>query len=315
MKKYLVGHNLIENDVIAGHLCFQTIQSAINHAKGKTQIYLLPGYYYEKLVINKPNITLVGSPNHSSIIYYDVSHGDIIREVDGGDGIKLYGTTGSASVTLLEEAINFRCEKIVFKNTFKREVNGIKTQAVALKTSANNGYYYDCKFISYQDTLYVDKGFNVFEKCFITGDVDFIFGAGQGLFLDCELELIDHGSDFTGYITAPSTLANKDYGFIFYNCFSNYNGKSTYYLGRPWHPSGCKEEMISKVLFLECNFSKVSKYTIMHNDKPEDNMMYFQDIRINKRRYSNISQIEAKHYLKLALNDLKIARIPVKRSF
>ena len=48
------------------------------------------------------------------------------------------------------------------------------------------------------------------------GHVDFIFGAGQAVFDDCDIVSRDRGSKTNnGYIAAPSTKGDQPFGFLF----------------------------------------------------------------------------------------------------
>ena len=62
------------------------------------------------------------------------------------------------------------------------------------------------KITGYQDTLFPNAGRSYFYKCEVWGHVDFIFGAGQAVFDDCDIVSRDRGSKTNnGYVTAPST--------------------------------------------------------------------------------------------------------------
>ena len=67
-----------------------------------------------------------------------------------------------------------------------------------------------------KDTLFPNSGRSYFYKCEVWGHVDFIFGAGQAVFDDCDIVSRDRGSKTNnGYITAPSTEGDQPYGFLF----------------------------------------------------------------------------------------------------
>ena len=112
--------------------------------------------YFEKIKITTSNLTIIGTNN--STIEYDDYHARIIPQNLGGDGIKKYGTTGSATFTVKEEAVNFKAEGITFKNSHKRTIGINGGQAVAFKSESSGLRIKNCKFISDQDTLYVDSG-------------------------------------------------------------------------------------------------------------------------------------------------------------
>ena len=163
-----------------------------------------------------------------------------------------YGTSGSASVTV--SANNFAAENLTIENGFDYPSNFAKAaddptkladpQAVALKTDtgSDKALFKNVKFIGYQDTLFANSGKHYFKRCYITGHVDFIFGAGQAVFDDCDIVSRDRGSATNnGYITAASTQIANPYGFLFINCRlkkeSPAMADGSVTLGRPWHPT------------------------------------------------------------------------------
>ena len=62
----------------------------------------------------------------------------------------------------------------------------------------------------YQDTLFPNAGRHYFHGCTISGHVDFIFGAGQAVFDDCDIVSRDRrDASNNGYIAAPSTAMRR----------------------------------------------------------------------------------------------------------
>jgi pectin methylesterase-like acyl-CoA thioesterase len=98
-------------------------------------------------------------------------------------------------------------------------------------------------FVSYQDTLQV-KGWSWFYDCFITGDVDFIWGsANAALFERSEIKSRNNATGasvvqsraYLGYgsTPTPSTYAIAYPGFVFLNCaLTKEDGDFTAYLAR-----------------------------------------------------------------------------------
>jgi pectinesterase len=103
----------------------------------------------------------------------------------------------------------------------------------------------DVRFLANQDTLYVNSpsvtqpARAYFRRCYVEGDVDFVFGRGTAVFDRCHLHSLDRGSTTNnGYVTAASTDVQNPYGFLFLSCDLSGNApEGTVYLGRPWHPS------------------------------------------------------------------------------
>ena len=86
--------------------------------------------------------------------------------------------------------------------------------------------------MGWQDTIKIDGGRYLFEKCYISGHVDFIYGSATAFFTDCEIFRRE-----PGYIVAPSTPAGRT-GFVFENCRVTFpHGNPATYLGRPWRES------------------------------------------------------------------------------
>lgn len=59
-------------------------------------------------------------------------------------------------------------------------------QAVAFRIKGDMAAFYRVSFYGAQDTLYDQNGRHYFEKCFIQGSIDFIFGDGQSLYKVCQ---------------------------------------------------------------------------------------------------------------------------------
>lgn len=76
------------------------------------------------------------------------------------------------------------------------------------------------RFLGYQDTINPNKNHQYFYKCYITGNVDFIYGsAGMALFEDCDIVFRYNANKNSGYVTAPKS-DGVDYGLIFDDCRS-----------------------------------------------------------------------------------------------
>jgi pectinesterase len=233
----------VNGTVKAGVKLYNSIQSALNDAPVQDKAYVIcikNGKYHEKITVNTPFITFRGESKENTILTYDVASGT--KKEDG----TAYGTSGSATLTIA--ASNFIAENMTIENAFDYPGNLAKAandptkldnpQAVALKTDKGSDkvVFNNCRFLGYQDTLYANAGRQYYRQCYIRGNVDFIFGAGQAVFSGCDIVSIGKG-----YVTAASTKLANEYGFLFTNCrlkkeVSNVaDGSVT--LGRPWHPT------------------------------------------------------------------------------
>ena len=259
-------HTGSEGDIINDMPTYRTIGAALNAAPENNPkphiIFIRAGRYYEKLSVDKPNIHLMGEHRATTVITYDAAAGT--KDPQG----KTYGTRGS--FTLRISAPDFRAENLTIENAFDYHANRVKkdedptklrgSQAVALLTDKNSdrATFINCTLSSHQDTLFSNTGRHYFYQSTIAGSVDFIFGAGQVVFDDCDIISRDRFSSNNGYIVAPSTLLAQPYGFLFLNCRlkkeSANMGAGTVSLGRPWHPSG-NPQAVGSTVFKHCHMA------------------------------------------------------------
>jgi pectinesterase len=92
----------------------------------------------------------------------------------------------------------------------------------------------NCRFLGWQDTVFINRGRQYFEGCYICGHVDFIFGGATAYFEKCHIHCLGNG-----YITAASTPDNQQFGFVFSNCRITAAPSIKTYLGRPWRDFSC----------------------------------------------------------------------------
>lgn len=215
---------------------------------------------------------------------------------------KDWGTT----VELLATAINFKAENITFESSFNRYMTeeeiadgvGIhpaqgkdarnslkvdvqnsknKERACAMFPRADKCEFYQCSFLSSQDTLYTGDGSEhiYFKDCLIEGTTDFICGNGNVVFDDCTLSIYGYSNATAdgGYITASKE--GGAHGYLFYNCKivnTTYEGikqgSKRIYLGRPWGAG-------TKVLYYNCEAATATLiheagWATMSNVKPSD---------------------------------------------
>lgn len=227
---------------------FTTVQQAINAVKdssaSETVIYIKNGTYKEKLRLpeSKMNVHFIGESTDKTILTYD----DFASKKDSAG--KDIGTSGSASFFIFGSG--FTAENITFENSA-----GPVGQAVAVRVTGDRAKFTNCRFLGFQDTLYTHgDGRQYYNKCYIEGTVDFIFGASTALFENCTI----YGKR-GGYYTAASTTGNKKFGYVFINC--NLTGDApanSFYLGRPWRPA-------ARTVFIDCKLSNLVKPEGWHN--------------------------------------------------
>jgi pectinesterase len=218
---------------------FFTVQEAINAVpdfrKGvRTTIYVRRGEYKEKVVVpeSKINISLIGET------------GAVITNDDYANKPNRFGenmgTSGSSTIYIY--APDFYAENITFRNS-----SGPVGQAVACFVSGDRAFFKSCRFIGFQDTLYTYDADSrqYYEDCYIEGTVDFIFGWSTAVFNRCHIHSIGNG-----YVTAPATLADTKYGYVFYDCtLTAADGVDHVYLSRPWRPN-------AQAVYVRCNLGK-----------------------------------------------------------
>ncbi|XP_062102950.1 probable pectinesterase/pectinesterase inhibitor 20 [Humulus lupulus] len=134
-----------------------------------------------------------------------------------------------------------------------------KSQAVALRNSADYSTFYSCSFEGYQDTLYIHTHRQFYRDCDIYGTIDYIFGNGSAVLQNCNIYVRKPlTGQFTVITTHGRTDRNQNTGISIQNCnilptpdlaTSNaraLEGRETKtYLGRPWRD-------YCRVIFMEC---------------------------------------------------------------
>jgi pectinesterase len=236
---------------------FVRIQEAVNQlSEGRTEptfIYIKSGRYEEKLVIDKPWITLIGDGAEKTIITY----GDYAnKEFPNGEPYHTFH-----SYTVLISGDHVRVEGITIENTAgKGEVVG---QALAAYVDGDCVAFHDCRFLGHQDTLFTgplppkprDRASfggprdgaprrpvrQYYARCYLEGDIDFIFGSATAVFEDCEIHSVG-----SGWVTAASTPEDVAHGYVFLRCkLTGAAPEHSVGLGRPWRN-------YAKVAFLDC---------------------------------------------------------------
>lgn len=247
---------------------FRTLQDAVlsiddNHQE-TIRIFVEPGIYEEKVFIRKENIEIVGENLETTIFRY----GDGARK-PRPDGTGEYGTFNTAVIMMAGK-------DICMKNITVESTAGpgyLAGQALALYVAADRCSFYNCRFLGWQDTIFAGDSIscqmkklmlpdfwqnskvstdyslmrNYFKDCFISGDVDFIFGPNTVFFDHCEIFSRKRQSEDKAFITAASTPAGQEFGLVFSGCHltSDDRPESTY-LGRPWRD-------FAKTAFIRCN--------------------------------------------------------------
>lgn len=233
---------------------FKTIQEAVNacrdYAERQYLIFVKNGIYAEKLVIPawKTHITIVGENVDGVVITYN----DFSGKLDSSG--KKFSTF--TSHTCLVAGNNIEFDNVTFVNSA-----GQVGQAVALHVEGDRCVFRNCKIIGNQDTLFAsgENSRQYFDHCFIEGTTDFVFGAATAVFRSCTIK-----SKKNSYVTAASTVASHQYGFVFLNCRLIADSNTTkVYLGRPWR-------LYAATAFINCELGAHILPEGWHNwNKPE----------------------------------------------
>lgn len=232
---------------------FFTVQEAINAVPDfrknvRTTIIIRKGMYKEKLIVPacKINVSLIGE--EGAVLTYDAYASQ--KNAFGEDT----GTSGSASCYVY--APDFYAENLTFENSA-----GPVGQAVACFVEGDRAFFKNCRFLGFQDTLYTygENSRQYYEDCYIEGTVDFIFGWSTAVFNRCTIH-----SKRAGYVTAPSTLQGRPYGYVFHDCkLTAAEGVRNVYLSRPWRP-------YAQAVFIRCELGGHILPAGWHNwNKPE----------------------------------------------
>jgi pectinesterase len=204
---------------------YKTVQDAINAAPQTTSaenrwvILVKPGTYKELVYVQREKrfVVLRGEDAEKTVITYDLN-----ANLPGLDGKKI-GTFRTPTAYI--DADDFSVENVTFENAA-----GPVGQALAIRVDGDRVAFRNCRFLGWQDTILINRGRHYFEKCFITGHTDFIFGGATAWFEQCAIECRGNG-----YVTAASTPDGQPFGFVFNRCeITGSKPDVKTFLGRPW---------------------------------------------------------------------------------
>lgn len=242
---------------------FNSIQQAVDSIPAGTPetIYIKKGIYKERVEVRKNNISFVGESTDDTIItesYY--------ARMIMPDGSKR-GTF--RSYTFFVYADNFTASNLTFENAagFGDEFG----QAIAVYAEGDNIAFRNCKILGHQDTLFTGPlpmkekqpgGFTgptidgirrvvhqLYEDCYIAGEIDFIFGSATAYFKNCTLFALNRNQKINAYYTAPSTYEGQAFGYVFESCtFTGNCPPKSVALSRPWR-------IHAKTVLLNCSYS------------------------------------------------------------
>ena len=227
--------------LVNGIPTYKTVQEAVNSIPSSNTerkvILVMAGEYEERLVINTPYLSLIGENRESTLIH--CYPGDLL-----GEDYEAGGDMSKRCATYIQSgAEEFSAENISFKNDYVYSTPDGKgnKSADALRCDAEKASFVNVKFTGVQDTIYLDRGHQYYYKCRIEGLIDFIYSGDQArvFFNDCEIVFVYESTKTSGYVCAPKTAEDAEYGLTFYQCviFGEEGCSGTgYLLARPWGP-------------------------------------------------------------------------------
>jgi pectinesterase len=246
----------------------EALESAPANPIKPFRILVTTGEWREATVITKPFIHLIGESRERSVIITNIDEVYDSRK----PSVTTTNTSGenrqrgeNAAATLIVKAPDFRAENLTIANDFDYANNGHpggQTRALLLADGAERSIFEHVRFSGYQDTLWADAGQSLFNRCEISGSVDFIYGAGRALFYECNIISRLRPSGQTpysppgllhyGYIAAPDTDVDQPYGLIFVSCRLHKEkgvDPRTIALGRPWRRN---PRAVGEAVYVRC---------------------------------------------------------------
>ncbi|MES5822728.1 pectinesterase family protein [Streptomyces sp. RG80] len=262
-----------------------SVQAAVDAVTGPGwTIVVHPGTYREVVDIpaDKAELTVRGAScdPRDAVIVYNNANGT--KKPDG----TTYGTAGSATFTSAAPGLTVR--DLTLANDWLRadhpDITG--TQAVAAYTYGDRTHFENVRLLAHQDTLFVETtaltSFDrqYFRRCYIEGDVDFVFGRATAVFEECHFHTLQRDVTFTpkGMVFAPSTARANPHGILAVRSRITSGAEdSAYKLARPWVPSyetTAWPSLVVRDTRIGSGIDPVTPYTNMREQYPWQTMRF-----------------------------------------
>ncbi|TPX36210.1 pectinesterase [Synchytrium microbalum] len=214
---------------------FKTIQAAVNNLSTtapETQILMIaPGKYIEQVTIpdRQAQLTIYGLKNPST------SYADNQVTISFNKN-RATETNNYDTATLRMKASKVKMYNVNVENTSAPSTH----QALAVAAFVGMQGYYGCQFSAYQDTVWTNEGHQVYAKCMISGQVDFIFGEaifveGRALVTKSDVRVVP---GHLGFITASGRASSTSQAWLVLDQCNigggDANTTGKIFLGRPW---------------------------------------------------------------------------------
>ena len=235
---------------------YKTITEAVAVAGGSKVILVRNGDYNERLVIDKANVSIIGEDSVKTRIYYDTSIDGHIGDNVGPDGNK--GTEWRCAMYVKSSATGFTAENITIENSYQYTGTGYNgssnESAEALRCDAPGAQIVGVRLLGYQDTLLANKSSQYYYKCYIAGNVDYMWGQDVTIYFnDCDFVFRYNAVKNSGYYTAFGNSSDLK-AYVLFNNSRFYSegscGGQKYYLGRPYKAN-------SSLTFVNCYMGSV----------------------------------------------------------
>ena len=189
------------------------------------------GLEHERIFYNLPNPLVIESTS-----------GDSSRCALRAENCEAFhkDTENRAVITFGEKCTSVILKNFTIENTHVKSCDdaslGNQAEAICFHCQTGELFCEGMKFISRQDTIHV-KGISHFKNCYVTGDVDFIWGyCNYSVFEKCILHTRDdnRGADRPAYVL-QSRAWNSKPGFVFIDCdftADNRGKNARIYIGR-----------------------------------------------------------------------------------
>lgn len=265
-----------------------SVQAAVDAVDGDGwTVVVHPGTYREVVDIpaEKGELTLRGATRdpRDTVIVHDNANG-----TQKPDGSGTYGTAGSATFTSAAPGLTIRA--LTLANDWLRadhpDITG--TQAVAAYVTGDRSHFSQVRLLAHQDTLFVDTtaldAFDrqYFSRCYIEGDVDFVFGRATAVFEDCHFHTLRRDVAFTpkGMVFAPSTARANPHGILAVRSRITSGAEdAAYKLARPWVPSyetTARPSLVVRDTRIGPGIDPVAPYTNMRDAYPWQSMRFHE---------------------------------------
>lgn len=255
-------------DQRARRIC-RSLQEALDllaaDPKLERRILIHPGIYREQVTVRIPEVTIEAAPegaHQRAGVGADDAQGEVV--ITWGLGAKEILEDGKKRGTFRTYTFMVDADDVILKGLTIENSAGPGTeagQAIALYADGDRLTVDSCRLLGWQDTLFtaplplreIEKdGFigpkqhaprrnnrQYYTKCYIEGEVDFIFGGATAYFEACTFFSKDVDREVKGYVTAPSTPEGLPFGYVMEGCrFLGNCPEQSVYLGRPWREWG-----------------------------------------------------------------------------